>query len=179
MRWLADECVAAALVGHLRAIGHDVSYVAEGEASASDTAVVRLAHGEERLLLTEDKDFGELAFRLTMPLPGVVLIRLGEHDNALKWARLEAAIKHFAQVCLGDLWSSRRSVSALGHSSDPFSDNLPTRIRNEPESTLVSQLQRVTSVALATARRQINGLRIRYLGLCQAATGCRDKPGAS
>ncbi len=101
MRWLVDECVAAPLVGNLRAGGHDVSYVAEGEASASDAAVVRLAHGEDRLLLTEDKDFGDLAFRLTTPVPGVVLLRLGEHDNAVKWARLEAAIGHFGSSLFG------------------------------------------------------------------------------
>lgn len=101
MRWLADECVAAALVDHLRSVGHDVTYVAEGNASASDIAIVRLAHDEERILLTEDKDFGDLAFRLTMPIPSVVLLRLGLYDNAAKWARLEAAIDHFGSNLLG------------------------------------------------------------------------------
>ncbi|MBI2735201.1 MAG: DUF5615 family PIN-like protein [Rhodospirillales bacterium] len=103
MRWLADECVAAALVVHLRRTGHDVSYVAEDEASASDTAIVMLAHDEERLLLTEDKDFGDLAFRLTMPVPGIVLLRLGGYDNVVKWARLEAAIHHFGSSLFGRL----------------------------------------------------------------------------
>jgi predicted nuclease of predicted toxin-antitoxin system len=101
MRWLADECVAAALVGRLRAAGHDVSYVAEDEASASDSAVVRLAYAEGRLLLTEDKDFGDLVFRLTMLLPGVVLLRLGQYDNTVKWARLEAVIGHFGSGLFG------------------------------------------------------------------------------
>ena len=100
MRWLADECVAAALVSHLRDSGYDVSYVAEVEASASDAAIVRLAHDEERLLLTEDKDFGDLAFRLTMPVPGVVLLRLGLYDNTAKWTRL-AAIDHFGSNLFG------------------------------------------------------------------------------
>jgi predicted nuclease of predicted toxin-antitoxin system len=101
MRWLADECVAAALVSHLRGSGNDVSYVAEVEASASDAAIVRLAHDEERLLLTEDKDFGDLAFRLTMPVPGVVLLRLGLYDNTAKWTRLAAAIDHFGSNLFG------------------------------------------------------------------------------
>src|ERR1700730_12707773 len=101
MRWLADECVAAALVGQLRAAGHDVSYVAEGESSATDATIARLAHDEDRLLLTEDKDFGDLAFLLTMAVPGVALLRLGLYDSTTKWVRLEAAISHFGSNLFG------------------------------------------------------------------------------
>ncbi len=101
MRWLADECVAAALVANLRGADHDVSYVAEGEPSVADGTVVRLALDEQRLLLTEDKDFGDLAFRLTMPVPGVVLMRLGLYDNPTKWVRLRAAIDHFGSNLFG------------------------------------------------------------------------------
>jgi hypothetical protein len=60
MRWLVDECVAAALVHQLRAAGHDASYMADGGPSTIDAAVLQLAHEEGRLLLTEDKDFGDL-----------------------------------------------------------------------------------------------------------------------
>jgi predicted nuclease of predicted toxin-antitoxin system len=101
MRWLADECVAAALVGQLRAAGHNVSYVAEGGSSATDATVAMLAHDEDRLLLTEDKDFGDLAFRLTMAVPGVVLLRLGLYDSTTKWVRLEAAINYFGSSLFG------------------------------------------------------------------------------
>jgi predicted nuclease of predicted toxin-antitoxin system len=63
MRWLVDECVAAALVHQLRTAGHDASYMADGGAGTIDTSVLQLAHEEGRLLLTEDKDFGDLVFR--------------------------------------------------------------------------------------------------------------------
>jgi predicted nuclease of predicted toxin-antitoxin system len=62
VRWLADECVAAPLVNSLRAAGHDVTYVAEVAASLGDTDVIALAMRENRVLLTEDKDFGDLVF---------------------------------------------------------------------------------------------------------------------
>ena len=63
MRWLADECVAAPLVAFLRKGGHDVLYVAKSAAGISDFDVIALALREDRLLLTEDKDFGDLVFR--------------------------------------------------------------------------------------------------------------------
>jgi len=62
MRWLADECVSAGLVAHLRTLGHDVSYVAELAPSEPDVTVMARAQRDARLLLTEDKDFGELVF---------------------------------------------------------------------------------------------------------------------
>jgi hypothetical protein len=49
----------------------------------------------------EDKDFGDLAFRLTMAVPGVVLLRLGLYDSTTKWVRLEAAISHFGSNLFG------------------------------------------------------------------------------
>jgi predicted nuclease of predicted toxin-antitoxin system len=69
MRWLADECVAAPLVWFLRAGGHDVLYVAESAAGLSDPDVISLALREKRLLLTEDKDFGDLVFRRERAVP--------------------------------------------------------------------------------------------------------------
>jgi predicted nuclease of predicted toxin-antitoxin system len=55
MRWLVDECVAAALVHQLRAGGHDASYMADGGPGTIDAAVLQLAHEEGQLLLTEDR----------------------------------------------------------------------------------------------------------------------------
>lgn len=59
MRWLADECIDAGLVTRLREAGHDVLYAAEVSSGASDADVLRLADEQDRVLLTEDKDFGD------------------------------------------------------------------------------------------------------------------------
>lgn len=64
MRLLADENIAAPLVLALRAAGHDVTYVAELAPGIADDAVLSLALRQGRLLLTEDKDIGELVIRL-------------------------------------------------------------------------------------------------------------------
>jgi predicted nuclease of predicted toxin-antitoxin system len=59
----------------LRAVGHDVSAVAELRPRADDEFVLALAHSAERVLLTEDKDFGKLAYADGKKTSGVVLIR--------------------------------------------------------------------------------------------------------
>jgi predicted nuclease of predicted toxin-antitoxin system len=101
MRWLADECVAASLVGFLRADGHDVLYVAEAISGLSDAEVIALALREQRLLLTEDKDFGDLVFRREYSVPGVVLMRVGPENPSLKVIRLSAAITRFGEALFG------------------------------------------------------------------------------
>jgi predicted nuclease of predicted toxin-antitoxin system len=101
MRWLADECVAAPLVTFLRLGGHDVLYVAEAAAGVSDPDVIDLALRERRLLLTEDKDFGDLVFRRERAVPGVVLMRIGPDNPALKAMRLAAAINRYGEELFG------------------------------------------------------------------------------
>jgi predicted nuclease of predicted toxin-antitoxin system len=92
MRWLADECVDAAVVVLLRQAGHDVSYIAEIASGLTDAEALRLAYDEQRLFLTEDKDFGELVFRFRLSVPGLVLLRIDATRSHLKWRRLEAVI---------------------------------------------------------------------------------------
>jgi len=95
VRWLVDECIDAALVSHLRAGGHDVIYMAEVAPAASDAEILARARLDGRLLLTEDKDFGDLVFRRGGEVPGIVLLRLDPAMHALKRRRLDAAIKRF------------------------------------------------------------------------------------
>lgn len=95
MRWLADECVSAPLVQRLRDAGHDVGYMAEAGPGTLDADVLRRACDQDRVLLTEDKDFGDLVFRSRMAAPGVVLLRLAPENGPAKWLRLKAAIAEF------------------------------------------------------------------------------------
>jgi len=103
MRWLADECVSALLVAQMRQAGHDVLYVAESTPGATDTEVAERANSETLLLLTEDKDFGELVVRRRWPVPGIIILRTGTDQSAFNWIRLEAAITRFGEALLGHL----------------------------------------------------------------------------
>jgi len=75
MRFLADESCDFAIARALRAAGHDVLAVAEVAPSADDTEVIARALDHERILLTEDKDFGDLVFAHGERAHGVILLR--------------------------------------------------------------------------------------------------------
>ena len=75
MRLLADESCDFSVVRALRAAGHDVNAVVETHRGASDEVVIKLAVSEQRILLTEDKDFGQLVHAAMGQTGGVVFIR--------------------------------------------------------------------------------------------------------
>jgi predicted nuclease of predicted toxin-antitoxin system len=76
MNLLADESVDKPIVEQLRQDGHDVLYVAEMEPGIPDDIVLHQANEHQALLITEDKDFGELVHRQGLVHLGVILIRL-------------------------------------------------------------------------------------------------------
>jgi len=77
MNLLADEGVDRQIVERLRQGGHEVLYVAEMEAGIDDDVVLERANERSALLLTADKDFGELVFRdKLLTMDGVILLRL-------------------------------------------------------------------------------------------------------
>lgn len=75
MRFLVDEscdaCVARALISG----GYDVTTVASVARGADDDVILDLAFHEQRILVTKDKDFGELAFASRQPAVGIILVR--------------------------------------------------------------------------------------------------------
>jgi predicted nuclease of predicted toxin-antitoxin system len=75
VRFLADESCDYAVVTALREAGHHVTAVAERHAGAEDPLVLAIARDEARILVTEDKDFGLLAYAIVHVTAGVVLIR--------------------------------------------------------------------------------------------------------
>ena len=106
MRLLANENVPGAAVRALRVRDHDVLWVREEAPGSDDPTVLARAVAERRVLLTLDKDFGELAFGARLPAEcGVVLCRIQpEGPDALARA-IVAALEsrsdwpgHFAVV---------------------------------------------------------------------------------
>lgn len=75
MRFLADESCDFGVVVALRLAGHDVVAVSEVAPRAQDKEVIRRAMREGRVLLTEDKDFGQLCFASMSIRGSVVLLR--------------------------------------------------------------------------------------------------------
>lgn len=75
MHFLADESCDFAVVRALREAGHDVAAVRDLSRGAADEVVINLAARENRILLTEDKDFGQLVYAQAANPPGVIFIR--------------------------------------------------------------------------------------------------------
>jgi predicted nuclease of predicted toxin-antitoxin system len=77
MRFLANENFPLDAVSALRQSGHDVLWIRTDAPGSRDEEVLARAVSEERILLTFDKDFGELAFRSKLPAScGIILFRV-------------------------------------------------------------------------------------------------------
>ena len=96
MRFLVDECTGPAVARWLRQRHHDVFSVYEEARGATDDWVLQKAYAENRILVTNDKDFGELVFRLKKPHKGVVLLRLEDERAANKIAAIERLLASYA-----------------------------------------------------------------------------------
>lgn len=75
LSFLADESCDFSVIRALRAAGYSIKAIAEISPSLPDEVVLELAVAEKRLLITEDKDFGEWVFAHQRAMTGVLLIR--------------------------------------------------------------------------------------------------------
>ena len=75
MNFLADESCDFGVVRALREAGHDVLAVCEFAKRMQDQEVMNLSAREERVLITEDKDFGQLIFAHGSPSRAIILTR--------------------------------------------------------------------------------------------------------
>jgi predicted nuclease of predicted toxin-antitoxin system len=76
MKFLADENIEAEIVDLLRNSGYEIEYVLEMSPGVGDKEIILQANRSSSILITSDKDFGELVFRQRLIHNGVILIRL-------------------------------------------------------------------------------------------------------
>jgi len=75
VQFLADESLDMAVVPALRLAGFDVRAVAEERPGTADEDVAALAMADDRILLTEDRDFGRIVYALLRETGGVIYMR--------------------------------------------------------------------------------------------------------
>lgn len=96
MQFVADEGVDRPIVDRLRTDGHKVHYVAEMNPGLDDETILRRADEQNAILITTDKDFGELIFRRQQGTQGVVLVRLAGLSLDAKARLVSNAIQQYA-----------------------------------------------------------------------------------
>ena len=98
MRFLLDQSTDARLVPLLHELGHDATRIgADYPGGIPDAQVLAIASAEGRVLITDDRDFGELVIRSGLPHAGVIYLRLGNDAGlAAKQARLRYVLRHYA-----------------------------------------------------------------------------------
>jgi predicted nuclease of predicted toxin-antitoxin system len=98
MRIYADESVKGALLRALRAAGVDLLYAADQDPGAPDENVLAAARAADAILLTLDKDFGELVFRQGLPTRGIILVRVRIVSPEVASRRAERVISALAEA---------------------------------------------------------------------------------
>lgn len=109
MKILADENVDGPLVAYLRSVGHDVTWMAEADPGREDDEVLALAREQQRVIVTQDRHFGDLVFRDRHGAAGVIYLRLRSRSLVellerfqRAWPEVESrAIGHYVVVSRG------------------------------------------------------------------------------
>lgn len=110
MKFLADESVDKYIVDVLREMNHSVYYVVESIPSANDLVVLEKATTLGALLITADKDFGDMVFRQGWSTKGILLLRLSSLDRTRKIEIVKYIIGHHHK----ELWGCFTVASENG-----------------------------------------------------------------
>lgn len=96
MRFLVDECTGPAVAHWLRKQGYDVFSVYEQSRGIEDEEIVEKANNENRILITNDKDFGEKIYRDKKLHKGLILLRLEDERVIRKIAVIQQLLENYS-----------------------------------------------------------------------------------
>jgi len=101
MRFLADENVSRLVIERLRAGGFNVISIHETRSGAPDKDVLEAAGAEGCILITEDRDFGELVIRQRLSVRGMILLELDRLSNAAEADAVTEVVSTHADKLVG------------------------------------------------------------------------------
>ena len=101
MKILADESIEREIVAGLRKTGHSVSDIKETNPGIEDQRVLSLANETDAILLTNDKDFGDLIYRDRLFSKGVVLLRFEKLEIAERIELLNTVLEEHSNELFG------------------------------------------------------------------------------
>ena len=103
MRFLADENVSRLVIRRLQASGFDVISIGEARSGTPDRVVLETANAEDCILITEDRDFGELVVRQRLGVRGIILLELDRLSNVAEAEAVVHVVNVHAESLLGHL----------------------------------------------------------------------------
>ena len=98
IKFLADVNVEKAIVDYLLESGYDVKWIPDYDCEILDENLLNLANVEKRILITNDKDFGELIFLQKKLSAGIILIRVKGQRAQDKVRLIKKLLKHFIVI---------------------------------------------------------------------------------
>ena len=95
MRFLVDESTGPAVARWLRSQGHEVFSIYESARGMDDDDIIQMAFAEARILVTNDKDFGDKVYRERRPHRGIILLRLEDESAHVKIESLQGLLERY------------------------------------------------------------------------------------
>ena len=90
-----DESTGILVAHYLAGAGHDALAVASILPQVSDREILAFAVQDDRIVITNDKDFGDLIFFARLAHRGVILLRSEDHRPLARWRLLDQAIQRY------------------------------------------------------------------------------------
>jgi len=92
-KFLVDENAGYTIVKYLRDQGFDTKFVSELFPTRDDIFIMERAYQEERIIVTNDKDFGYLIFKSSIPALAIILLRFRDESPSLKINAIETILR--------------------------------------------------------------------------------------
>lgn len=97
MRFLVDECAGSKVADWLREQQHEVFSVFDEARGAEDDVILDKAFAENWILITADKDFGDMVYRQRLPHRGVIFMRLDDQRAVAKITVLKSLLETYSE----------------------------------------------------------------------------------
>ena len=117
LKFLADVNIEKPIVSYLSNNGYDVSWIPDFNRRMSDNELLALANNENRILITNDKDFGEIIFLQKRVSEGIILFRVKGQDVEKKIEGLDIVFRKYQKSISGHfivISSTKIRFTALG-----------------------------------------------------------------
>ena len=95
LKFIVDECVGIHIAKWLKINNYDAISIAEEMPGTKDSIILNQAFSENRIVITSDKDFGDLVFHKKLLHAGIILLRLQDESPKNKIKVLGSLLNNY------------------------------------------------------------------------------------